>query len=106
MRIGYFGDGPWAHRALEAVARDAGFDVAFVVPRRTNPDAELARIAEGLGIPVVADADVNSAVFLARVAAASVDLNVSMSYNQIFRAPFLSSAPMGAINCHAGALPF
>jgi methionyl-tRNA formyltransferase len=34
------------------------------------------------------------------------DLNISVSYDQIFRQPLLISAPLGCINCHAGKLPY
>ena len=36
----------------------------------------------------------------------SADLFVSMSFNQILKNEILCAAPLGFINCHAGALPF
>ncbi len=104
MRIAYFGDGRWARSALPLIATAAGVQVAVVVPRYHNPDRELMQQAEGLGIPTRHLRDVNSAEALAALRPFGVDLHVSMSFDQIFRAPFLDAA--ATINCHAGALPF
>lgn len=106
MRIGYFGDGTWAHEALERIVQMPGMEVAFIVGRFRTPDMKLHDMARRLGIPFLSSADVNSREFMEQVSAFAPDLNVSMSFDQIFRRELINAAPMGFINCHAGALPF
>jgi methionyl-tRNA formyltransferase len=106
MRIGYFADGRWAHKALDRIRERSGLHVAFIVARHEQPDPVLRGAAKDLGIPFLVDADVNREAFRAKIEAYDVDLNVSMSFNQIVRQPIRELAPMGFINCHAGALPF
>ena len=106
MRVGYFGDGKWSHAALERIVLMPGIDVAFIVGRYRTPDKVLRETAKRLGIPFLTSADVNSREFMEQVSAYAPDLNVSMSFDQIFRPRLISAAPMGFINCHAGALPF
>lgn len=106
LRIGYFGDGPWASRALEQlVQRDRNVEVSFVVPRYETRDPALIEIAENAGIPVKLYANVNERAALDEIQAFKPDLLVSMSFNQILKNEILSSTKHGAINCHAGALP-
>nr|WP_247682501.1 methionyl-tRNA formyltransferase [Pseudoalteromonas sp. MMG013] len=62
--------------------------------------------ANKLGVPFLLAENVNSEQFINVVNQYSVDLLVSMSFNQILKTPILSMAPKGFINCHAGALPF
>lgn len=106
MRIGYFGDGPWAHKALDLIGGTPEIQVAFVVPRYRRPDAVLQEYADRLDVPFLSAPDVNTDEFLGEVNECSADLHVSMSFNQIVRRALLESAPMGFINCHAGALPY
>ena len=105
LRLGYFGDGPWAHKALERLLSDDSVDVRFVVPRFDLRDPVLVRLAEEAGVPVVFAADVNAPDEIARFATFGADLLVSMSFNQIIRPALFDSVPLGFINCHAGALP-
>lgn len=51
MRIGYFGDGPWAHQAFDRILRDGRFEILFVVPRHPAMDGQLKARAEQAGIP-------------------------------------------------------
>jgi methionyl-tRNA formyltransferase len=106
MRIGFFGDGPWASLAIEQLVADGGFDLAFIAPRCHEPDADLKAHAERLGIPFKTRDNINHPDFVSWVVEQNPDINVSMSFNQIFREPVICSAPAGLINCHAGALPF
>jgi methionyl-tRNA formyltransferase len=105
MRVGYFGDGPWAHQALYKII-EQGHEVLFVVPRYDTQDPALKRIAERYEIPWTVVKNVNSVGFIENVQASSCDIMISMSFNQIIRKNLRSAAPMGFINCHAGALPF
>lgn len=106
MRIGYLGDGAWARYGLELLHADPAFSVAFVVPRFHTPDERLVQQATGAGIDVLRIANVNAAEGLRRLGAYGVDLLVSMSFDQILRTDVLNLCPQGAVNCHAGALPF
>lgn len=106
MRIGYFADGPWSHRALEALTADGRFDVAFIVARHPSPDLVLCGFADRLKVPFLVDANVNAPSFIEKVRAFKVDLNISLSFNQILKKDIINVAPLGFINCHASLLPF
>ena len=104
MKIGYFADGPWSHRALERILETSDAEIAFIVARHPNPDPMLRQWSEKLGIPFIVDENINSDDILSRIRGKS-DLNVSLSFNQILKRDIIDLAPMGFINCHAGALP-
>lgn len=106
MRIGYFGDGPWAALALEKITQDERFEIVFVTPRYDTQDPELKRWAEKLKVPFLINENVNNKEFLNQIKRFECDILVSMSFNQILRTDILQIAPQGFINCHAGALPF
>lgn len=106
MRIGYFGDGRWAHRSLEYIIDAPKLRIAYIVARHNNPDPVLKQQADNLNTPFFTPANVNDASFLEELATFEPDVNVSMSYNQILRTDAIKAAPQGFINCHAGALPF
>jgi methionyl-tRNA formyltransferase len=106
MKIGFFGDGPWAERALASLAEDPRYGVAFAAVRASRPDQKLIDLAKKHGIPVLCPASINSAESLAEIRGFAADLHVSMSYDQILRTDILSLPPRGTLNCHAGALPF
>lgn len=106
MRIGYFGDGPWAHQAFDRILRDGRFEILFVVPRHPAMDGQLKARAEQAGIPFLVQPDVNDPDFVADVRRRAPDLLVSMSFDQILKRGILAAAPLGVVNCHAGALPF
>jgi methionyl-tRNA formyltransferase len=106
MKIGFFGDGPWAERALLPLAEDPRYTIVFVTVRASRPDKKLISLAESRGIPVLCPASVNSDESLAAIGKFAADLHVSMSYDQILREKVLSLPAHGTLNCHAGALPF
>lgn len=106
MIIGYFADGPWAHRALEKLLANDGIKVAFICARYNAPDQVLRTRAERQGIPFLVHPNINSREFLASIENHECDLFVSMSFNQIFRKATIETPPLGTINCHAGKLPF
>lgn len=106
MKIGFFGDGPWAERALLPLMQDPRYTIVFVAVRASRPDPKLTEMAERHGIPLLCPASVNSDETLADIGRFGADLHVSMSYDQILRAPILGLPPRGTLNCHAGALPF
>lgn len=106
MKIGYFADGVWGQEALKKILRNSDFQVVFIVPRYDKLDQELKKIALQLDIPFIIHPNVNDKGFLEIVSNYGADIFVSMSFNQILKAPIIDCAKKGFINCHAGALPF
>lgn len=106
LKLAYFGDGPWSHEALVTLAeRKDDFEIVFVAPRFDYQDPELCRLARERGLEVKLFENVNAAEALEEIRACDLDVIVSMSFNQILRAPFLAIPRIGTVNCHAGALP-
>lgn len=105
MNIGYFADGPWAHRALERILQDPAMTVRFVCARWDAPDPVLRRMATERGLDFLTERSINSDEFLAKMESYGCDIFVSMSFNQIFRKPLFDLPPLKTINCHAGKLP-
>ena len=106
LRIGYFADGPWSHRALELLVSDPNLEVSFICARFLRPDQYLREKADELGIQFYVSEDVNSDKFLSKISIHKCDIFVSMSFDQILRKHFFSFPRLGTINCHAGKLPF
>ena len=106
MKIGYFADGRWAHRALDKMLQAPWLEIAFIVGRHNAPDPVLQGYAERMGVPYLLHPNVNSPEFLGIVEPFACDMYVSLSFNQVFKAGFFTSVARGVINCHAGALPF
>ena len=105
MRIGYFGDGPWAHKALDLINKESVIDIVFICARFDNPDQVLKQKANDLGVEFIFEKNVNSDEFIKKLKNYKCDLLVSMSFNQIFKESMVSMPKFGIINCHAGKLP-
>jgi len=106
MKIGYFADGPWSHRALDRLLADQGIRVQFICARYDAPDPVLKSIAEEKGVPFIVTPNINSNEFVEQVDLFECDLLVSMSFNQIFGHSLINLTLGNIINCHAGKLPF
>lgn len=106
MRIGYFADGPWAHKAFDKIISDDSIEIQFIAVRYDKRDAELLRKAEENHIPVELSENINSEVFINRMKYYKSDMFVSMSFNQIFKCEMINLPKFKTINCHAGKLPF
>jgi len=106
MRIGYFADGPWSHRALDKILGDNNLSVDFICARFDNPDPKLRKLALESGIPFLVHKNVNSLEFKEIVGVFKSDIFVSMSFNQIFKQDLIFMPQLGIINCHAGKLPY
>jgi len=106
LKIGYFADGPWSHKALSKILADSSMSIEFICARSDNPDGVLRKEAEKYGLDFFFDKSINSETFRARVREYACDVFVSMSFNQIFGLDLISVPPLGVINCHAGMLPF
>ena len=76
-----------------------------MVVRTTSNDQTLITAASKMGLPVFQPKSVNDPAFVAEIAALKPDLNLSISYNQILRPPWIDLAPQGFVNFHAGKLP-
>ncbi|MCB1168054.1 MAG: methionyl-tRNA formyltransferase, partial [Leptospiraceae bacterium] len=106
IKLGYFADGPWSHRALKTLLSDSTINISFICVRYDSRDPVLLKIAAEHGIPALCHSNVNSEEFLREVATFECTMFVSMSFNQIFRRNLYSLPPLKTINCHAGKLPF
>ena len=106
MRIGYFADGPWSHRAMEKLLANKTIEIVFVCARHDLQDPILKEIAGDFGLPFFSHPNVNENYFLEKIISYRCDLLVSMSFNQIFQKNIVEIPPLGIINCHAGKLPF
>ncbi|MHA3787248.1 methionyl-tRNA formyltransferase [Flavobacterium hauense] len=106
IRIGYLADGPWSHLAFEKLIKDETIEIVFIVPRSDTNDNTLKDFSERYKIDYLYPVKINSPEFIETARSYNADLLVSMSFNQIFRAPILEVPRLGVINCHAGKLPF
>lgn len=106
LKIGYFADGPWSHRALTMLLSDETLQVAFICARNDTPDPVLKAKAADNGLDFITHPKINSEEFLGWMSGYKCDLFVSMSFNQIFRSGLINLPPLKTINCHAGKLPF
>lgn len=106
MKIGYFGDGPWAHEAFNKIIEDKSIEIKFVMVRYDTQDRILMELAERNSIPLELSKNINSEEFIAKVKEYNVDLFVSMSFNQIFKSTLINLPKYRTINCHAGKLPY
>lgn len=106
MRIGYFADGMWAHKAFEKIIRDQSIQIVFMTVRYDKRDNVLLSLAGQNNIPVELSDNINSEAFMDKVKTYQADLFVSMSFNQIFGDGIRNLPKQGTINCHAGKLPF
>jgi methionyl-tRNA formyltransferase len=106
IRIGYFADGPWSHKAFEMLIQDDSIELIFIVPRSNTNDNTLKDFAFRHKIDYLFPVKINSNEFIETAKSYNIDLFVSMSFNQIFKEPILNVPKLGVINCHAGKLPF
>ena len=106
IRIGYFADGPWSHKAFEKLIIDETIEILFIVPRSDTNDNTLKDFAIRYKIDYLFPIQINSHAFIKTAKSYNIDLFVSMSFNQIFKTPILNIPKLGVINCHAGKLPF
>lgn len=106
LKIGYFGDGIWAHNALRLLLQDNLVKVMFVCVRFDHRDPVLIDIADNNEIPILFLSNVNSKDSIQELSKYGCDLFVSMSFNQIFKNEVINLPKLKTINCHAGKLPF
>ncbi|WP_300369428.1 methionyl-tRNA formyltransferase [Hydrogenimonas sp.] len=106
LKIGYFADGPWSHRAFEKLIMDRDISIQFICVRYDTKDQALKEYCTHYDIPYLKHSDINSREFMDRIRVFQCNLFISMSFNQIFKSEIISLPAYKTINCHAGKLPF
>lgn len=106
LKIGYFADGIWSHNAFRKIIAHKDFHICFITPRFDSTDETLKLFAKTHNIPYIKAQNINSPEFLEQIKPFECDIFVSMSFNQIFKEPLISTPRLHTINCHAGKLPF
>ena len=105
MRILFFGDGLWALDSTKRLLDDGHTLLGLIL--RTNPsDSCLEEVATEFSIPILQPVKVNANEFISAVSRLKPDLILSLSYNQILKKPLLDIPVFGAVNFHAGKLPY
>ena len=92
------------------VLRAHGVDVPLVVTHADDPAEawwfeRVADVADALGLPWIAPADVNAADVVDRVRAIAPDFIFSFYCRQMLKPPLLALARRGALNMHGSLLP-
>ncbi len=106
LKVGYFADGPWSHKAFDLLIIDNSIEISFIVPRNDTSDSTLYNYSKKYEIPYYKGIMINSPEFYELAKSHNCDLFVSMSFNQIFKSKITNLPRFGTINCHAGKLPF
>ena len=106
MKIGYFADGEWGHRAFKKIIKDESLSIEFICVRNNTNDQTFKRYSKYYNVDYLSDKNINSSHFLNKVKKYNCDLFVSMSFNQIFKYEIINIPRLKSINCHAGNLPF
>lgn len=106
MIVGYFADGPWAHRTLDKLLKNKNVNIAFICTRHDRNDEVLISKSKENNIICLNSSNINSDDFVEYLNSFNCDLFISMSFNQIFKKKILELPKLGSINCHAGKLPF
>jgi methionyl-tRNA formyltransferase len=105
LRIVLLGDGRWAALTLRAL-QAAGHDACGVVLRQRPSDPTLAEAAAELRVPTFQPQRSDPTGLRAWIGEKAPDLLVSVAFDQILREPDRRQARLGALNFHAGKLPF
>lgn len=106
IKIGYFADGVWSHRAFEKLLKNEKVEMVFICVRYDTKDETLKKYCSQYKIDYLKHKNINSAEFIDLISKYQADLFVSMSFNQIFKETIINMPKFKTINCHAGMLPF
>jgi len=106
LKIGFFADGPWSHKAFKKIVQDNNLLIKFICVRFDTKDKTLKNYSEEYNIDYLKHENINSKDFIDNVRKYNCDLFVSMSFNQIFKNEIINLPKLKIINCHAGKLPF
>jgi len=113
IRALFLGTPEIARFCLEAMIKDAHFEVVGVV---TQPDRPAGRklqlhpspvkaLVQPLGIPVLTPENINTPEMTAEIEKFKAEVAVVVAYGQILKQPFLDLFPAKVVNVHASVLP-
>lgn len=112
MRVIFLGTPEFAAIPLEALARDARYQVVGVVTqpdraagRSRAPEPPVKRAAVRLGIPVFQPESLRDPAAVEQLAALRPDAGVVAAYGEILRKNVLAIPPHGYLNIHPSLLP-
>lgn len=106
IKIGYFADGPWSHKAFSRLIKDDSLDIKFIIPRFDTKDKTLQVFSEKYKIDYFYSENINSKEFINKVQSYECDIFISLSFNQIFKTELINIPKHKTINVHCGKLPF
>tara|TARA_B100000902_G_scaffold395648_1_gene454697 strand:- start:143 stop:1039 length:897 start_codon:yes stop_codon:yes gene_type:complete len=106
IKIGYFADGPWSHRAFEVLSKKDFIEFKFIVPRYHSNDKTLKSFAIDHDLEYMKVKNINTIDFIEKVKPFDCDLFISLSFDQIFKKEIIDVPKYKIINVHAGKLPF
>lgn len=106
IKVGFFGDGPWALAALSELLSSERYSISFYVKRFNSIDVELENLLTQYDIPLLNLRDVNCESNTNLFMSYEPDIFVSMSFDQIMKERIINATKFGFVNCHAGLLPF
>jgi len=67
LKIGYFADGPWSHKALAKLLSDETLQVGFICARNDAPDNTLRAKAAENDLDFITHPKINSPEFIDRI---------------------------------------
>jgi methionyl-tRNA formyltransferase len=105
MRIVYFGTPEFSVPALQALAADAGFDVALVVTQGATGVSPVERTANELHLPTYKPASLREAAARDRLMAAEADVFIVAAFGLILGRKTLGIPRLGCVNLHPSLLP-
>lgn len=105
MRILFFGDGAWATDSLKALIKE-GHDLLGLVIRKVPTDPNLLELGQEKNIQLFRPDKVNDPDFVAHMGGLEPEINLSVSFDQIFKSDLIQTPSLGFVNFHAGQLPF
>ena len=64
LKIGYFGDGPWSHKAFKKLISGPEIEISFICVRYGTNDQTLKKFSEQLNIDYLKNKNINSKKFI------------------------------------------
>ena len=113
MRLVFLGNDPWSVSPLEALAKDAAFEVVTVITNPPRPAGRGSRLtptavadaARGLGIRVLEVDGVRAGAGFDAVQDAAPDALIVVAYGELLSPQVLALPRLGAVNVHFSLLP-
>lgn len=102
LKLFFYGHGQWALNTLKDLCHRKDCQLDLVISRFPNGDKEIQTFCKINGIAYTIVEDIN--VFFKKNQL-SLDLGISVSYDQIFKKETIALHKKGIINFHAGELP-